>query len=68
MDMQRVRSSAIHSVGYDADTQRLRIKFTNSLKSYDYCRVPIHLYQSLMAASSKGDFYKRHIDGRYRCP
>lgn len=66
MNMLPVRSSAISAVGYDADTQRMQIKFKQG-HSYSFCRVPQHIYDGLMMASSKGIYYSTHIRGRYQC-
>jgi len=53
MEMIRVSSSAIRAVGYDQSTQRMRITFEQG-DSYDFCGVPLHVYDGLMSASSKG--------------
>ena len=66
MEMIQVRSSAIRAVGYNQSTNRMRITFEQG-NSYDFCGVPIHVYDSLMRASSKGGFYNDHIRDRYQC-
>lgn len=66
MEMIRVRSDAISAIGYDPDTQRMRIRFVTG-RSYDFCRVPQEVYERLMASVSKGTFYNDRIRGRYRC-
>lgn len=66
MEMTRVRSSAIRAVGYDQSTRRMRITFEQG-HSYDFCGVPIHVYDGLMRASSKGAYYNDHIRDRYQC-
>ena len=66
MEMIPVSSRAIRAVGYDKLTQRLRITFEQG-DSYDFCRVPVHIYEGLMRASSKGSFYNDHIRDRYQC-
>jgi len=63
MLMIRVNSSAIRAVGYDGYT--LSVEFHNS-GVYDHPGVPYEVYAGLMAASSKGAYYNRHIRGRYR--
>jgi hypothetical protein len=63
MLMIRVNSSAIRAVGYDGYI--LTVEFHNS-GVYDHPGVPYEVYAELMAASSKGAFYNRHIRGRYR--
>ena len=66
MEMIRVRSSANHAVGYDQSTRRMRIAFEQG-DSYDFCGVPLHVYDGLMSASSKGTYYNDHIRGWYQC-
>ncbi len=66
MEMQSVRSSAIRAVGYDPQIQRLRIQFVQG-HSYDFCRVPEHIYRGFISASSKGRYYDLHIRDRYHC-
>jgi len=58
-----VNSSAIAAVGYFAGI--LTVRFTNG-RIYDHPGVPLYVFLGLMAASSKGAFYNRHIRGRYR--
>ena len=66
MEMIPVRSSAIRAVGYDAANLRMRILFTEG-RSYDFCRVPAHVYNGLMSAPSMGGYYNNFIKDRYRC-
>ena len=66
MDMVRVISSAITAVGYDAATARMKITFKQG-RTYDFCRVPSHVHQGLMAAGSKGSYFDRFIKDRYQC-
>jgi hypothetical protein len=66
MDMISVSSSAINSIGYDPSTMRMRIQFAEG-HAYDFCGVPAHVFQRLLAASSKGRYYNDHIRDRYQC-
>jgi len=66
MEMIRVNSSAINAVGYDQTTQRMRITFEQG-HSYDFCGVPVHVYEALMSSSSKGGYYNDHVRDRYQC-
>lgn len=66
MEMIQVRSSAIRAVGYDQLPQRMRITFEQG-HSYDFCGVPVHVYEALMSSSSKGGYYNNHIKDRYQC-
>ena len=65
MDRQRVSSSNLESVGYDANDEILEIKF-HSGGVYQYLNVPLEKYESLMSASSKGSYFSRAIKDRYR--
>jgi hypothetical protein len=66
MEMIRVNSSAMHAVGYDPATRRMRITFDQG-DSYDFCGVPLHIYEGLMRAPSKGVYYNDRIRDRYQC-
>ena len=66
MEMIRVSSSAISAIGYDPATQRMKIRFTSG-STYDFCRVPEHVFTGFLQSSSKGSYYDRHIRDRYRC-
>lgn len=61
-----VSSTAISAVGYDPMTGRMCIRFRRGI-TYDFCRVPAHVFEGLMAASSKGRYYDQHIRDRYHC-
>ena len=64
MEMVRVRSSNLYSVGYDLDSSTLQIKFRNG-RVYKYSGVPEHIYDSLMSAGSKGKYFHRKIRDNY---
>jgi hypothetical protein len=66
MEMISVRSSAISAVGYDPNTQQMRIKFHQG-HTYNFCRVPQHIVDGLLSAGSKGTYYDRHIRDRFHC-
>ncbi|MGY2843687.1 hypothetical protein ACVIWU_006436 [Bradyrhizobium sp. USDA 4509] len=60
-----VRSSTLVSAGYDESNQLLEIEFqTNSV--YQYFGMPKPIYKQLMAASSKGSFFDRHIRNQFK--
>lgn len=65
MDRISVRSSNIHSVGYDTEAATLEIEF-NSGSIYQYLNVPKSEYESLMSSSSKGRYLNRNIKGCYQ--
>ena len=66
MQMIRVSSSAMVAVGYDPQTRRMRITFSQG-HTYDFCGVPQHVFDGLMRAPSKGSYYNDHIKDRYSC-
>jgi hypothetical protein len=59
-----VSSSNLHSVGYDPDTQTLEITFSSGV-TYQYQDVPEYIYQELLAAESKGTYFRQTIRGNY---
>lgn len=66
MEMIHVNSSAISAIGYDQNTMRMRIRFTQR-DTYDFCGVPADIFQGLLNAKSKGTYYNDHIRDRYQC-
>ena len=58
-----VKSTNIHSIGYDKKSQILEIKF-HSGGVYEYSEIPKELHKGLMWASSIGKFYHQNIKGR----
>ena len=64
--MIAVNSSAICAVGYDVASRLMKITFTQG-KTYDFCRVPQHVYEGLIRSGSKGTYYNDHIRDQYEC-
>jgi len=64
--MQRipVKSSNLHSIGYDEGSQILEIEFLNG-SVYEYSEIPKELHEGLMAAPSHGKYYNQHIKGEF---
>jgi len=60
----RVSSSDLQSVGYDATTCTLEIKF-HSGGIYQYFKVPEAIYRGLIAASSHGKYFHAYIKDLY---
>lgn len=60
MDMTFVSSSNIEAVGYDKNSETLRVSFIGG-RLYDYHLVPEHLYQGLMNAASHGSYLDAYI-------
>ena len=65
MNRTTVQSSNIASIGYDATILVLEIEFTNG-SIYQYLDVPQHVFESLMSAPSKGQFFSTQVKGSYR--
>lgn len=66
IDMQEVESSQIHSIGHNADTGTLAIRFrdrrTNLPTSlYHYSNVPVADFEAFRDAESKGSHFGKHI-------
>ena len=55
-----VQSRDLAAVGYDPETQTLRIKFLSG-GLFDYYKVPPEVHAGLMAASSHGTYFSAHI-------
>ena len=64
MNRQTVSSSNINSVGYDESTGILEIEFNNG-GIYQYSNVPLSEYESLISASSVGQYFHQNIKERY---
>lgn len=65
MEMIKVSSSDLRSVGYDELTQTLVIVFHNGSYAYQYPNVPKEIYEGLMNASSKGRYFHRAIKNKF---
>ncbi len=66
MNMINVKSSAISSIGYDALTKKMKIKFKYG-HAYSFCSVPEEIYKNFLNSSSKGTFYQKHIKDKFNC-
>lgn len=67
MQMIPVSSSAIKAIGYDEKSHRMGINFTHDFTIYIFCNVPLHIFEGLLNASSKGRYYNKYIKDRYQC-
>jgi len=63
---QSVTSLMILAVGYENSSKVLEIDFRRGSRVYRYFEVPEFLYQGLLAARSKGQFFTTRIAGRFR--
>jgi len=59
-----VNSTAIDSAGYIYESYKLRLTFKNG-RSYDYTKVPNHVFEGLRTSQSKGKFINKYILQRY---
>ena len=57
-------STVIRSYRYDRQRRELTIVFQTG-RAYTYREVPAETYAALKAASSKGDFFNRHIRDKF---
>jgi hypothetical protein len=65
MERERVDSSSLSSVGYDAGSETLEVEFRNG-GVYRYLEVPEDAWRSLQSAESKGSYLNTHIKPSYR--
>ena len=65
IDYRHVQSSNIESIGYDAGSSTLGVRFLNG-GEYEYANVPESEHRALMSASSHGQYFNAHIKDRYR--
>lgn len=59
-----VASSVLDGVRYDAASGTLSLLFDTG-EVYHYRNVPASVYQGLLAASSKGRYFREHIKDRF---
>lgn len=64
IEKEYVVSSNVEAVGYDEDTQTLRVWFING-SVYDYSGVGIMEYEGLKNAPSVGSYLHKNIKGQY---
>jgi len=61
MQSQEVESSVIGAVGY---SRVLEIRFESG-RIYQYYDVPEIVYEGMLSAESKGQYFNRHIRGKF---
>ena len=64
MNVIAVESSALATIAYDRTLQLLRLEF-NSRALYQYFGVPAAVYESLLRASSRGNYFNQVIRGKF---
>jgi hypothetical protein len=62
--MPHVQSSMMTFVKYDDDANDLDITFTSG-KTYRYLKVPAEVYEWLLDAESKGEFFNNNIKDEF---
>jgi hypothetical protein len=60
MEMQFVDSSNIERIGYNSNSNTLRIEFKSN-RTYDYFNVPESVFNELRSASSVGGYHAKNI-------
>lgn len=66
MEMKKVKSSMMHSVGHDPETNKLIVKFKEDGPEYHYEDVSAEKHQELMAAKSIGVHFGQNFKGNYK--
>ena len=64
MDMQPVKSSNIHSIGYDEPSKTMRVKYHTG-DTYQFHNVPPDAHEAFANASSPGAHFAMYMRGRY---
>ena len=64
MELVRVNSTNVNSIGYEPQNKNLEVKFHNN-KHYKYFNVPAELHKNLMLSISKGKFLHRYVYGKF---
>lgn len=63
--MKPVNSANVESLGYDAATNTLSVKFKTGKKIYQYTGVPPELHDNLMKAESIGSYISKMVVGKF---
>jgi hypothetical protein len=64
MQLSTIDSTMLYAIGYDEATQTMDVVF-NTGGIYRYTDVPKHVYDSLLAAPSKGRYMQDNVIGSY---
>lgn len=64
-----VESSNVHSVGYNADTSELHVRFKGKgdPTHYVYANVSNEIHEALLRADSVGKYFAAFVKNRYEC-
>jgi hypothetical protein len=63
--MQYFNSTAVRAASYDPQTGTLTLWFASGGRGYDYYNVPQVIYNGLLAAASKGQYFNAYIRQQY---
>jgi hypothetical protein len=63
--MKEVRSSSVHSTGYDPITKTLSVRFKAGSKVYHYQDVDQDTVDAMHRAESIGKFISGHVVGKF---
>lgn len=63
--LQPVDSSNLESIGHDADTRTLYVRFLSSGSIYAYFGVDREVFEKLQRAESKGGYFNSMIRGAF---
>ena len=64
MEREEVKSSVIHSAGYDDDREVLEVKFRTG-RVYRYKQVPRRVFEEFLTADSAGKYFNEQIRTNY---
>jgi hypothetical protein len=64
--MPDVQSSVMTFVKYDYDAGELDMTFTSG-KTYRYLKVPLEIFDGLLDAESKGEFFNDNVKNSFVC-
>lgn len=63
--MQYFSSTAIRAASYNVQSRTLTLWFTSGGQGYDYYNVPQYVYDGLLSAASKGQYFNAYIRDQY---
>ena len=66
MERERVESTTMKSVGYQAEDKTLEIEFQSGMV-YQYLGVGVEVYEGLLQSNSKGQYFNSEIRDGYEC-
>ena len=64
MQMIPVQSSSISAIGYDEETETLKVTFVNG-RSYEFSNFPPDEFEAFKNAPSIGSYFNDNIKGQY---